>query len=450
MFSNSYNLNADSTYVFNKRLINAILKFRKDWIFLYLFPSNIGWKYKNDGFFEEHKENVLRIPFYISVNKKEMVTHFNVDDWQRINQKYAYDVFINNTPEITSQFIPLFQAVTPEGTPFVVNQHHYVIHNDLPYAMTDFGDRGIIMLQIAGSMSAHMNIFNSLNCKRMLDDNFRRHFSSTPKYKGDVIYYGFRTEDYDKHIKESNSEPTFVYNHRLQTYKNWQDTFEVFDKLYSDKIPFKVIVSSIDKNNETLSKPYVIYPTSILDHDQYLDFIAPAHINMINSQHETFCQSIAESMLLGHAVIAPNKATFPELLPANYPYIFTEKKTQYLMARELILDLQKTKQIGLTLKKHVSEKFSEDVFAQNWIKLIERNVDSLEVVKHKLKKKDKAEEYFKKIPDKIPALLLFKNMRTWIGGDQAFPFKKLKSIINAYGFKDKLIGDNLYFVRETI
>ena len=152
--------------------------------------------------------------------------------------------------------------------------------------------------------------------------------------------------------------------------------------------------------------------------------------------------------MLGQAIIAPRKATFPELLPDNYPYLFDNLEQQYQMTKEIITNRDRLSAIGQELKSFFYKKFPEEKFADNWISLIEENIDDKEKVKNSLKKKKEADIYFSKIPNKVPAQSLFKNMHTWIGQDQAFPVKKLKTIINAYGFKDVFINSEQYFIRS--
>ena len=78
-----------------------------------------------------------------------------------------------------------------------------------------------------------------------------------------------------------------------------------------------------DRINTINEKPYVMIkdlPTK----QQYYDEIQQCHCNTLNSQHETFCISILESMYFGLSTIVPNRTTMPELLGKDNWQIFNK------------------------------------------------------------------------------------------------------------------------------
>ena len=129
---------------------------------------------------------------------------------------------------------------------------------------------------------------------------------------------------------------TFCYNHRLQAYKNWETTFEIFDELYK-KHDFDVAVCPVGTSNiEKVNKrPY----TTIYDcktEKEYYDVLKKCHANTFNSQYETFCISIFESMMLGLATIVPNTTTMPELLGKESWQLFNNIEEQKQKLSDLL------------------------------------------------------------------------------------------------------------------
>jgi len=138
---------------------------------------------------------------------------------------------------------------------------------------------------------------------------------------------------------------TFIYNHRLDGYKNWQITFNQFDKLYDEGLDFQVILTAGDKDNiNTINeKPYTIVK-SFTKHQDYIKELSKCHANTINSTHETYCISIAESIMNGQVVVLPNRCTFPELVGADDKYLFNSVEEQYEMLKQIILNNIRQKQ----------------------------------------------------------------------------------------------------------
>jgi len=446
MFSNKTNLNADSNYIFIKNLINGILKKRPDWYFLYIFPNNSDFIYLPDEIIKNPQ--VIRIPLFMPTAKKLQVVNFDSQWWYNFNFNYAIDNFINNSPELTHGLLVIQQTYTKDAIYKIINQHHYIIHSDLPYPSKDLGDRGLTLTQLIGTYLGDINIFNSDNCKKMINDNYQKYWGKVPEYKYKKIYFGFDFEYYDKNRIKPTDKPTFVYNHRFQDYKNWQETFQVFDILWQKGYKFNVLISSISaKHTEIAKKPYIKETRRLFKHEDYLKYISPAQINMINSQHETLCISAIESMIYGQVLIAPKKATFPELTPPDYPYLFNTQSEQIQKTEYLLTHPEEIKKWGDILKKFVREKFNEGYFIDQWINILEDKDYDIQQLLEGLKKRKELENYLSDIKGEIPLIILFKRLRDWIGQRQAFPNIRLKRLLNYYGFKDRFINSIQYFVK---
>ena len=109
--------------------------------------------------------------------------------------------------------------------------------------------------------------------------------------------------------------------------------------MHSEGLDFQVILTAGDKDNiNTINKkPYTIVK-SFTKHQDYLKELSKCHSNVINSRHETFCISIAESIMNDQVVVVPNRCTFPELVGENYPYLFDNMEQQIAIMRKLIKD----------------------------------------------------------------------------------------------------------------
>lgn len=446
MFSNKNNLNADSNYEFIKKLTLGILKQRPDWHFLYVFPNNPDWSYRPDGYFQN--KHIHRVPMLIPSSKKQMVVNFDSKWWYSFNYNFAFDAIINNTPEITTQLMAMQQTYTKEAIYPIINQHHYITHSDLPYPTTELGDKGITMLQLSGTYLGNLNIVNSDNTKKMLDDNYKKYWGNIPQYPYKKIYFGFDIAEYEKHKLPKRKEFTFVYNHRLQDYKNWRDTFDVFDILWQKGYRFKVIVTSISaKSAEIDKKPYVEKADALYSHDAYLNFISQGHVNMTNSQHETFCISAMESMIYKQPLIAPRKATFPEITPKAYKYLFDTQAEQVWMCEQFLKNPELLNTVGNEVYENAKTNFTEDLFIDNWISTIEGMLPNAQEIVESLKKQGDLEGFLKGVNGKIPVDIIFRRLRDWIGQRQAFTNIKLKRILNYYGYTDLVENGRQYFVK---
>ena len=177
--------------------------------------------------------------------------------------------------------------------------------------------RHIMLDQIIGSLGADLNFFHTKYCYEMLFEEAKdillpkevikiqeKSVISLGGYSDDII----STDKYDKF--------TFIYNHRLDGYKNWKTTFNQFDKLWDKGLDFQVILTAGDKDNINIiaQKPYAIVK-SFTKHSDYIKELSKCHANTINSRHETYCISIAESIMNEQVVILPNKLTFPPITP---------------------------------------------------------------------------------------------------------------------------------------
>lgn len=420
------NLNADSNYIIIKQLCNELLKTKKYNFFLLIDGNR---KYVKDDLNSLVK--IIRVP--MPKGKKHQVIHFNCNIFRELFKKYAFDLIWNNVVEQGHHF-RYFQDTLLDSQRFkVFNYHHYVIHRSLEKITSYLPCTHILYDQIVGSLGTDLNFFHTKYCHDMLfeEANDILHPNKVKELKEkSVINLGGYTnaikspKKYDKF--------TFIYNHRLDGYKNWQVTFNQFDKLWDEGLDFQVILTAGDKDNiNTINKkPYCIVK-SFTKHSDYLKELSKCHSNTINSRHETYCISIAESIMNDQITILPNRCTFPELTGNGYEYLFDNIDEQYEMLKKVI------KQNIRTYNYKTKEQLTLENHAKNIDKYFTKlGTSEKKDVFNKIKKQKSKNEIIKYLNkhDKVD-LTNFKNFIFSLNyASQSFPNRKIKIILNEFGY----------------
>ena len=418
-------LNSDSNYIIIKQLCNELIKTKKYNFFLLIDSQR---KYVKDDLNSLVK--IIKMP--MPKSKKHQVINFNTNVFKQLFKKYSFDIIWNNVVEQGHHF-KYFEDVNAEVfKPKVFNYHHYVIHRSLS-STSYLLCKHILYDQLVGSLGADLNYFHSKHCFNMLHEeaqdilNVKQIINIQNKSLVSLGGYSKNIESDIKYVRF-----TFIYNHRLDGYKNWKDTFDVFDALYKEGLDFQVIVTAGDKSNiNTVNKkPYVIVK-SFTRHSDYIKELSKCHSNVINSIHETYCISIAESIMNKQTVIVPNRCTFPELVDADYPYLFNSIEEQTNLIRKII-----TEDI-----REYNYKNKDKLNLSNHVK----NIDSY-FTKLGENKKENVFESIKKENNKIKIknylnnnttidLADFRNYVYKLGyASQSFPNKKLKHILNEFNY----------------
>lgn len=419
-------LNADSNYIIIKQLCNELIKTGRYNFFL-LLDSNR--KLVKDDLSALVK--IIKIP--MPKAKKHQVIHLNSNIFRQIFKKYAFDIIWNNVVEQGHHLRYFQDTIVEDFRPKVFNYHHYVIHRSLDKVTSYNPCRHIMYDQLIGSLGADMNFFHTNYCYEMLEEEAKDILLPKRvkeiKNKSVISLGGYIDEIKSK---EKYDIFTFIFNHRLDGYKNWKQTFEVFDQLWTEGLKFQVVLTAGDKDNiNTINKkPYTIVK-SFTKHQDYIKELSKCHANTLNSKHETYCISVAESIMNNQIVILPNRCTFPELVEQNYPYLFNDMDEQIEMLRVLIKDgtkQYKHKERGkLKLTNHAIN------IHKYFLELGKGNkTDIFNSIKKDASKK-KIIEYFEH-NDKIQ-IEVFKNFVFKLGyASQSFPNGKLKRILNEFDY----------------
>jgi glycosyltransferase involved in cell wall biosynthesis len=370
-------LNSDSNYILYVALVRAMRQVRPDWQFVIIFPdSKSSYKYEDDGFFS--LSNVFRAPMRMSPRKMANVVHFNAPWWDQLFRRFGFDCVLCNQVETAAQVARAGQATIQDvGRPAAIAAHYYVIHKSLPYAWKQM--EHVVWSQIMGAHTCDLNIFNSDYCKWMFFDAAKEYANDKIlkdlRSRSSVIPMGTLDVSRLRYRENDNDVPVIVYNHRLQQYKQYLDTFDVLNELYQSGLKFRCIVTSSTAEN---TKRILTYPFVELKmcatREKYYETLREGDINVTNSVHETFCISAAESMALGQCLVAPKGLTFPQITNSEengYPYLYTSRDEQLAFLRKLILDKDERRTWGRILSDHVRSQYNDLTWAERYAQAIE-------------------------------------------------------------------------------
>jgi len=426
-------INADSNYIIIKQICNELIPTGR-FNFYLIMDSNR--KYVRDDL----NKMVRLIGLPQPRSKKLQVAAWNTNALRQILDRLPIDIVWNNVVERGHHFKWWQDTLEAYVRPIVFNYHHYVIHRSLNHVAYYNPCQHILADQLSGSLQADCNYFHTQHCRDMLfeeaadwlhpkkiDDLESRTICHLGGYCNPIA----SQEKYDKF--------TFVYNHRMAGYKNWRTTWELFDQLHDEDFEFEVILTGGDKGGLTkASRPYTKI-RAFTTHADYLQELARCHANVINSQHETYCIAIAESMMCDQVVVAPNAVTFPELLGQAYPYLFDTVEAQLEMLRQILTN-------DVRQYNHDTDRLLVSNHAKYigglWTGLYDKmkgHKKVLEAIRDDSKRTQIAafmEKHTKFRLEAFVKLIRKLNLET-----QAFPISKIKMLLDEQGFQHNFATD---------
>jgi len=423
-----------------KTTITPLLEQNPDWHFIVVWPKKTKghqWVYTEDGFFKNPQ--IIRIPMEIPTRKMDMVTNWPSNYWRKVFKQFVPDVIWNHSVESTALFRSLLSTFS--SRPPIISQHHYVIHESLPYPSAYM--ESIRFLQL-GSMLGDYNLFNSDHCRKMLQDNIDEMLNKDyfdKNFKGEVLKFSVIPDDFPK-PEPIKDKIRIIYNHRLQDYKHFFTTFDLLHEIWNEGLTnFEVIVTNPDKGNfGKLHKYPFVKAWSADDRDEYLDLLKTGHLNITNSSHETFCLSALESLAMGQILVAPNSVTFPELVPDNYKYLFDTKKQQ----KEILVDLLSKPETFETERKGIMDstrkQFSIHKLTEGYERVF-KQFNECDLGKHR----ERTQKAIQGVLKDFNGFVDYDTLQTYFQrkhnlGPQSTPRFKLKKMLNNAGCEDYFKG----------
>ena len=248
-------LYADSNWVFLVALLKTIVRKKKDWFFYVVVPS--GARVIDGELFDD---NIIPITMdFPDRSRHRFCSHFDAKAMLRIYHDIPIDLVFNQVPEVGHLLSGSFREKMGRYNTPIINQHHYVMHPSHPnYLLLDY----IEMSQIAGSLIADVNVYNSSYTESMMLDIARKHLNPAGteriRQSGHIIPMGTLPKK-PRNVKKYDRF-TFVYNHRIAKYKGTDVTFKVFDRLWKHRQDFDLAVALEDRGQTERGNRWKITP----------------------------------------------------------------------------------------------------------------------------------------------------------------------------------------------
>ena len=336
-WSQSDGMNWDSNYAYLRIVLPELSRLKPHWLFIVLWPEssygNDPWKWHGDSFFTDR---IVRYPWPYDTSVRTGALGFDPIRFRNLDYNVAPGIYWLHQTEMGAFISGGYkQSFNRSARPNIVAQHHYVIHDSLPYPMDGMFNR--LWLQLGGAYVADRNVFNSEHCAKMLKQTAAQFVGPTWLKKVEptktTLPFGLLTNETEVPIRP-HDKPLIVYNHRQESYKQPLKTAAAIEAVR--KMGDTVEVWATQQHGQNIK----FFPVDKLVGDpvraKYIQNIAVPAINVSNSTHETYCIAMVDSIALGHLPLAPRGVTFPELVPADYPYLFSSEKEQIAMLHHLL------------------------------------------------------------------------------------------------------------------
>jgi glycosyltransferase involved in cell wall biosynthesis len=448
-WSQSDAVNFDSNYSFLRQTIPEISKLKPEWLFFVLWPETRSgadvWRYTSDGFWND---KIIPVRWPYDTSRSSSILSFNARKFQEIDETYCPTVYWLHQVESGFFFKRGYRETRSfQGIPRIVTQHHYTAHKTRE---SEGEESQSALLQMIGCLASDRIIANSTYASKMAMETFGHYLNlmtlAEIHKKTTVLRFGLvpktlpETKPYPK--------PIILYNHRFEGYKRPQITANIIKKL-KQKHQLEVWIT------QTTGQPVDDFPfDKTVGHplrDQYLENIAYPCINTMNSQHETFCISILDSIMLGHIPVVPRALAFPELLPFNYPYLFESTTQQEMMLDNILTRWPEAyNQWSTKLREWAREHFGLEQYAKAYADILETEANAWKQAEAKdttIKGIVAVMEHYQEHANSIP--ISVKNAtddvrhKTGIG-TQAFPYRRAIREFGSRGAQLLYHNQNLY------
>ena len=380
-WSQSDNLNVDSNYAYLRIVLPEMIRQDSSLLFLLFFPDPAHgadqWRFTPDGL-EEH-ERIQLIPYPYGTSMRQSVIAFDSPRFQHIDMTYGpVQYWLHQVESGIFASGGAMQSFNDAARPSLVAQHHYIVHESLPYTrypLKSLFNR--LWQQMGGSLASDVVVYNSGHARSMAHDTFSqfllsRHMQELED-KSITLPFGLVSGDEPAAPEARQQSPVFIYNHRFEGYKRPDLTFAVLESLSAAGHSFEVWATQAYGQHISGKRYHIDRDIFRASRADYLQICAVPAINTINSEHETFCISILDSMMLGHLIVAPNAVTFPELLPDGYPYLFNSTEEQEAMLASILSTWPAEYNTWRTrLIAHARSHFNLSEYTRNYLYLMQK------------------------------------------------------------------------------
>lgn len=366
-------MNADSNYAYLRALLPEMERQTTDTIFLVFFPDPTRgrgrWVYQPDGL---QTDRVRFVRWHYDTAMRTGTLAFDPERFADIDNNHGPVIYWMHQVESAALFHGGYrQSFNPSSRPSMVAQHHYIIHDTLPHNVDGLFPR--MWAQMGGSLAADRVVYNSNHARKMARETFTKWLSFERfKWLDDkslTLPFGLVADDQPiAPIAMADDPITVLYNHRFESYKQPQVTFDIFESLRA-RHEFNVI-ATMAGNSKTGGRRQYQFDNAIFEPDRgdYLRRIAQPAINTINSVHETYCISMVDSIAAGHLVVVPNAVTFPELVPPDYPFKFDDVAQQKNMLNHIMRTWPSEYNTWRErLAQHARERFNVQRYAADYL-----------------------------------------------------------------------------------
>lgn len=375
-WSQSDAMNWDSNYAYLRRVLPLMAEGRPRWLWLVAWPEgSSSWRWRDDGLFSHPR--IRRFPWPYDTAMRSSVLGFHPERFHKLEEEFAPTIFWMHQVESGSQMMGGYrQSFNAMARPYMIAQHHYIIHKSLPYQFEGLFPR--LWQQIGGTLAADAVVLNSSHTGRMMRESFGLFLNASTigsiDRKTTVLPFGLIDDSLAATPITAHDRPVVVWNHRFENYKQPKVTGAQLTKLRSAGIDFEVWATQyVDQKVSSFPVDRVVGDP---DYHTYISNIAVPGVNTINSLHETFCISAVDSLMLGHLLVAPRAITFPELVPPDYPYLFGSEREQYAMLHHILSTWPaEYEKWSATLRAFVAEKFALSPYVDAYLALMDHADD---------------------------------------------------------------------------
>jgi len=352
---------------------------------------------------------------------------------RRLERKVPLNCFWNNLVEVSDVVKNAFRNGLEELP--LISQHHYTMHKSLGEMMFH---KEILYRQVLGAILSEFNVFHSKYSMELLDESVRdSEIFNDLELSSMFIPHGVFGDLLLKKAKENKREGKIklIYNHRLESYKNYTETFKKLDVLYKKRGDFEMYVTFGAEKPSFVEKYKWCKVVDLPSMEDYYNLLLSCDFGVLESKHETFCISAVEAMALGVRMYMPDGLTFREIVN-NKSVLFNGDWMGQLDSDMDNVDKFRKQKVD---SKYL-ERYSHKTISKKWEYLFQmaRKKQNLFACKEGI------QNYLKKVVKEGDFNNVYNLVRKDLGlGSQALPMWKFAGWLDAMGFDINIKNANI-------